>query len=72
MRKVNAWRVKNEKPKVLETCCLRNYDRTLFCNDLQQIDWETILSSHADNPNNIATTFKEIFESVLDIHAQFR
>ena len=69
IRKVNDWRVKNKKPKVLETRCLSNYDRAFFRNDLQQIDWETILSSHTDNPDNMATTFQEIFESVLDIHA---
>ena len=72
IRKVNAWRVKNKKPKVLETRCMSNYDRALFRNDLQQIDWETILSSHADNPDNMATTFQEIFESVLDIHAPLK
>ena len=72
IRKVNAWRVKNKKPKVLETRCLSNYDRALFRNDLQQIDWETILSPYADNPDNMATTFQEIFESVLDIHAPLK
>ena len=72
IRKVNAWRVKNKKPKVLETRCMSNYDRALFRNDLQQIDWETILSSHADNPDNMAITFQEIFESVLDIHAPLK
>ena len=69
---MNAWRVKNKKPKVLETRCLSNYDRALFRNDLQQLDWETILSSHADNPDNMATTFQEIFESVLDIRAPLK
>ena len=72
IRKVNAWRVNNKKPKVLETRCLSNHDRALFRNDLQQIDWETILISHADNPDNMATTFQETFESVLDIHAPLK
>ena len=72
IRKVNAWRVNNKKPKGLETRCLSNYDRALFPNDLQQIDWETILSSHVDNPNNMASTFQEILESVLDIHAPLK
>ena len=69
IRKENAWRVKNKKPKCLETRCLSNYDRALFCNELQQTDWETTLSSYADNPDSMATTFQQIFESVLDIHA---
>ena len=71
-RKVNAWRVKNKKPKFLVTRSLSSYDRALFRNDLQQIDWETIFSSYADNPDNMATTFQEIFESVLDIHAPLK
>ena len=66
---MNAWRVKNKKPRILEIRSLSKYDRGLFRNDLQQIDWEAILSSYADNPDNIATTFQEIFESVLDIHS---
>ena len=72
IRKVNAWRVNNKKPKVLETRWLSNYDRALFRSDLQQIDWETILSSHADNPDNMATSFQDMFESVLDIHAPLK
>ena len=72
IRKVNAWRIKNRKPKVLETRSLRNYDKAQSCHDLQQIDWETILSSYADNPDNMAATFQEIFESVLNIHAPLK
>ena len=72
VRKLNAQRVKNKKRKILETRCLSNYDRALLRNDLQQIDWETILSSHADNPDNMATTLQEIFESVLEIHAPLK
>ena len=56
----------------METRSLSKYDRALFRNELQQIDWETILSSYADNPDNMATTFQEIFESVLDIHAPLK
>ena len=72
IRKVNAWRVKNKKPRVLETRNLSKYDRGLFRNDLQQIDWETILNPYADNPDNIDTTFQVIFELVLDIHAPLK
>ena len=72
IRKVNAWRVKNKKPKVLKIRSMSKYDRGLFCNDLQQIDWETILTSYTDNPDNMATTFQEIFESVLDVHAPLK
>ena len=72
IRKVNAWRIRNRKPKVLETHSLSNYDKVQFRHDLQQIDWETVLSSYADNPDNMAATFQEIFESVLDIHTPLK
>ena len=72
IRKFNAKRIKNRKPKVLEARSLRNYDKAQFCHDLKQIDWETSLSSYADNPDNMAATFQEIFESVLDIHAPLK
>ena len=72
IRKVNAWRIRNRKPKVLETCSLSNYDKVQFRHDLQQIDWETVLSSYEDNPDKMAATFQEIFESVLDIHAPLK
>ena len=70
--KVIAWRIKNRKPKPSETRSPRKYDKTQFCHDLQQIGWETILSSYADNPDNMAATFQVIFESVLDIHAPLK
>ena len=72
IRKVNAWRVKIKQPRILEIRFLSKYDRQLFRDDLQQIDWETILSSCADNPDNIATAFQEVYESVLDIHAPLK
>ena len=43
------------KTKVPQTRFLRNYERTLFRNDMHHIKWETILSSNADDPYNMAT-----------------
>ena len=60
---------KNKKPKVVETRNLKKYDRTLFRNDLQQADWETIFNSCNKNCNEMTTTFQEIFQSILDMHA---
>ena len=40
------------------------------CNRL--IDWETTLSSYADNPDGRATNVQDIFQSVLDIHAPLK
>ena len=43
VRKINAWRLKKKKPKIIETRSLSKYDKELFRNDLRQIDWPTIL-----------------------------
>ena len=56
----------------METRSLSNYDKALFRNGLQQIDLEIILGSFANSPGSMATTFQEIFQLVLDIHAPLR
>ena len=63
--------VKNKK-KVVETRSLTKYDKISFINDLRQINWSAILSPLAENPNLMASTFQEIFESILDIHAPLK
>ena len=40
--------------------------------DIQQVEWETILSPYCDNTTDMATIFQEIFGSILDIHAPLR
>ncbi len=73
VRKVNAWRLnRNKKAKIVETRSLANYDKTSFINDLLQIDWSSILSLVAENPNSMASTFQEIFESLIDVHAPLK
>ena len=62
---------KNKK-KVVETRSLTKYDKISFINDLRQINWSAILSPLAENPNLMASTFQEIFESILDIHAPLK
>ena len=70
---VNAWRLKRKnKKKVVETRSLTKCDKISFINDLRQINWSTILSPLAENPNLMASTFQEIFESILDIHAPLK
>ena len=44
----------------------------LFRQDLQQIDWETILSPFNVDPSSMATKFLEIFESILNSHSPLR
>ena len=36
------------------------------------IEWDTILSPLSNDPNSMAATFQEIFESILNIHAPLR
>ena len=73
IRKISAWRLKRKnKKKVVEARSLTKYDKIPFINDLRQIDWSAILSPLAENPNLMASTFQEIFESILDIHAPLK
>ena len=73
IRKINAWRrFKKKKPNVIESRSMTKYDKALFRNDIQQVDWEAILTPFSDNPAGMATTFQEVFESILDLHAPLR
>ena len=72
IRKINAWRLKKKKPKIIESRSLSRYNKDLFRNDLRQIDWSTILDPLSENPNEMASTFQEIFELILDIHAPLK
>lgn len=72
IRKINAWRRKGNKQKIVESRNMKKYDKMLFRQDLQQIDWETILSPFNNDPVSMAATFQEIFESILNLHAPVR
>ena len=73
IRKINAWRRFNSKqPKVIESRNMKKYNKANIRNEIQLVDWETILSSFYDNPAGMAAIFQEIFESILDIHAPLR
>ena len=48
------------------------YDKESFINDLLQVDWLSILSIHIDDSSAMACTFKEIFQSIVDIHAPLK
>ena len=69
VRKINAWRLKKKKPKIVETRSLSRYDKELFRNDLRQVDWPAILNPLFENPNAMASAFQETFELILDMHA---
>ena len=51
---------------------MKQYDKALFLNDLQQIDWKTILDPLSNDPSGMANTFQEIFESILNVHAPIK
>ena len=73
IRKINTWQsFKSKKQKVIESCYMRKYNKAHFRNDIQQIEWETILSLYCHNTTDMATTVQDKFESILDIHALLR
>ena len=73
IRKINAWRsFKSKKQKIIESRNMRKYNKAHFRNNIQQVEWETILRPYFDNTTDMATIFQEIFESILDIHAPLR
>ena len=51
---------------------MRKYDKSLFQEDLKWIDWKTILDTSTDDPSGMASTFQEIFNSVLNAHAPIK
>ncbi len=67
IRKIEVWRrFKSKKPNVIESRNMRKYEKALFRSEIQQLDWEAILTPFGDNPANLAATFQEVFESILD------
>ena len=72
IRKVNAWRIRSKKPKILETRSLRNYDKMKFINDLKEVNWEVALSPFSESPNLMVDKFHEIFDGLLNTHASIR
>ena len=59
----------NRAPKCDRTHNLRKYNKQKFLADLRQIDWISILDPLSNDPDKMALTFHEIFESQLEIHA---
>ena len=56
-------------PKTTELRALRNYCKEDFLKDLQLINWASTLESKGYNPSEMASTFHEIFEHLLNSHA---
>ena len=51
---------------------MRKYEKSLFLEDLKQIDWKTILDTFTNDPSGMGNTFQEIFNSVLNAHAPIK
>ena len=62
VRKANARKFRKKNARIIETQNLSKYDKKSFRNDLNMIDWQTILDPESKNPNAIASTFHGIFE----------
>ena len=60
IRKINTWRRKGNKRKIIESRNMNKYDKMLFRNDVQQIDWEAILRPYDSDPKSMAAALQEI------------
>ena len=71
IRKIDDLRKAREvrSPKIVESWNMRKYDKSLFQEDLKQIDWKTILDNVTDDPSCMANTVQEIVNSFLKAHA---
>ena len=74
IRKIDAWRIEKTviTPKIVESLNMRKYDKSLFREDLKQIDWKAILDAFTGDPSRMANAFQEIFNSVLNEHAPIK
>ena len=79
IRKINA-RVKNIRdPNVshrmqynTEFRNLKNYDSAAFLQDLQRVDFQSVISACSGDQNLMANNFNDLFLSILDIHAPLK
>ena len=51
---------------------MSTYDKSLFQEDLKQIDWKTILNTYINDPSGMANPFQEIFSSLQNAHAPIK
>ena len=74
IRKINPWRIKTPviSLKIVESRIMRKCDKSLFLEDLKQLDWKVIFDPFTNNPSCMETTFQEIFNSVLNANAPIK
>ena len=71
-RKINAKRLLNKRTKFIETRSLANYQKDLFLSDLASIDWDAAFEAAAGDPNIMASSFHDLFSSILEVHAPLK
>ena len=59
-------------PMLVESRNNKQYDKALFLNYLQQIDWKAILDPLSSDPSGMTNTFQESFQSILNVHAPIK
>ena len=73
IRKINAARLDSfKKQKLAETRSLKRYNKALFQQDLQGIDWATHLTPLENEPSKIPAAVHDVFDSLLDMHAPLK
>ena len=61
---LNAWQIKKPvlSPKIFKSGNMRKYNnKSLFREDLKQVEWRTIFDTYTDDPFGMASIFQEIF-----------
>ena len=67
--KINAVRLNSfKKQNFSETRSLKGYNKDLFKQDFQRIDWANLLTTLENEPSKVVVTFQDIFESLLNTH----
>ena len=73
IRKLNAVRFNSiKKQKLAKTRSLKRYNKALFQQDLQDIDWVNLLTPLENEPRKMVAIFQDFVESLLDTHALLR
>ena len=68
--KINAVRLNSfKKQKFAETRNLKRYNKALYQQDLQGVDWVNFLTPLENEPNKMVATFQDVFESLPNMHA---
>ena len=51
---------------------MKNYNIIAFQQNLNAIDWESLVGSFSLGPSKMASVFQELFDAVLSLHPLIR